>query len=118
MWTPLWQKFISLRHAGSLNRYQLHIVIVANAYGVRTGYYGCPGEFGGIESKQFRTCLTYAFSFSLFCPRLRQNASITLSLCLSTVVDEVWQCRTGGNIAIFDKDRDTVETDREQLKFL
>jgi len=40
------------------------------------------------------------------------------TLSVSAVADEVWQYRTGGNLTIFDKDRDIMETDREQLKFL
>ena len=43
----------------------------------------CPGELSwlvrGAELKQFRTCRTYASSFSFFCPRLRQNANTTES---------------------------------------
>ena len=29
---------------------------------------------------------------------------------VSAVADKVWQYRTGGNLTIFDKDRDTMET--------
>ena len=29
---------------------------------------------------------------------------------VSAVADEVWQYHTGGNLIIFDKDRDTMET--------
>ena len=52
----------------------------------RKDYFGCPGELfwlaRRIKSKQFRTCLTYASLFSLFCPCLRQNANTMLSLQL------------------------------------
>src|SRR6266702_7086217 len=35
-----------------------------------------------IQIEQLRTCMTYALSFSLFCPCFRQNANTTLSLQL------------------------------------
>ena len=35
------------------------------------------------------------------------------------MADEVWQYRTGGNLTIFNKDRDSAEeADREQLQVL
>ena len=61
----------------------------------RKDYFGCPGELfwlargivlvsqgnsSGVELKQFRTCLTYVSSLSLFCLRFHQNANTTLSL--------------------------------------
>ena len=58
--------------------------------------FGCPGElfwlarrikleqFIRFEVKQLRTDMTYALSFSLFCPCFRQNANTTLSLQLPT----------------------------------
>ena len=38
------------------------------------------GNSSRVELKQFRTCLTYVSSFSLFCLRLHQNANTMLSL--------------------------------------
>lgn len=46
-------------------------------------YSSWPGELSwlakGVDLKQFRTCLTYASLFSLFCPYFCQNAN-TMSL--------------------------------------
>lgn len=36
---------------------------------------------------------------------------------VSAAADKVWQYRTGENLTMFDKDHDTIETDREQLGF-
>ena len=78
------------------------------------GYHNYSGWPGEIELKQLRTCLTYASSSSLFCPRLRQNANTTLSL--------QWPMKFG-NIARVETSRyltkiTTWRTDRGQLKFL
>ena len=58
----------------------------------------------------------------LFLPLLPAPApkhETTLSLyCLSAVANRVWQYCTSGNLTIFDKDRNTMETNRKQLKFL
>jgi len=59
--------------------------------------------------------LPFSPFFTHICARTQNNA---VSNAVSAVADEVWQNRTGGNLTIFDKDRDTMETDREQLKFL
>ena len=75
----------------------------------RKDRFGCPGELSwlarGVELKQFRTCLTYAYSFSLLPtppPKRKYNA-------VFIVADEVWQYHTGGNLTIFDKDHDAME---------
>jgi hypothetical protein len=41
-------------------------------------------------------------------PNTRQNNAV------STIADEIWQYRTGGNLTIFGKHHDTAEADRRQ----
>ena len=46
----------------------------------------------------------------LFLPLLPTPTQKREYNAVSAVADEVWQYRTGGNLTIFDKDRDTMET--------
>ena len=72
--TPLWQEFISLRYVSSpptahsncserLWPYARAILVALENYS------------DWLEELQFRICLTYASSFSLFCLHLGQNAN-------------------------------------------
>jgi len=89
------------------------------AVAARKDYFGCPGKLfwlaKRIESMQFRTCLTYASSFSLFCLRLRQNANTTLSLRSPMKFGDALRVETSRYLT---KITTLWKTDREQLKVL
>ncbi len=82
-------------HSNCSERLWLHARTVLVAMG---NYSGCPGELSwlarGVELKQFRTYLTYASSFSLFCLCLRKNANTTLSLQWPTKFGNIVQVET------------------------
>ena len=41
------------------------------------------------------------------------SASLT---AVSTIADEIWQYRTGGNLTIFNEDHDTAEEGRSRIR--
>ena len=79
----------------------------------RKDLFGCPGESpwlpwrfalvgqeNQIEDVRFLFSLNYASAVA---------AKTRIQRCLRREVDEIWQYRTGGNLATFDKDYGTVE---------
>ena len=81
----------------------------------RKVYFGCPGDFSGwpgelsqlargsrIEAIQNLPDIRF-----LFLPLLAHVSTTQIQRSLCREVDEIWQYRTGGNLAIFDKYYDT-----------
>ena len=74
---------------------------------------GCPGELawlaGGIKLKTYVSSSPLFYLCLCWPPKRKYNAA-------SAIVNEIWQYRTGGSLTVFDKDHDTAEEGRSQVR--
>ena len=85
----------------------------------RKDLFGCPGESPWLtwrfavgqenQIKDVRFLFSPLTTSPLWPPKREYNA-------ISSIADEIWQYRTGGNLTIFDKDHSTAEEGLLQVR--
>jgi len=109
-----WMRELQIRYGYPVSPdcHRLYIVIVANGCGYAQGPFWLPWRFAVGQENQIKDV---RFLFSplttppLWPPKREYNA-------VSSIADEIWQYRTGGNLTIFNKDHDTAEEGRSQVR--